>query len=573
MADKQELAHLLAEMAAMLELKGENVFKIRAYQTAARTLERMDGEWESLERGGNPSEVKGIGKTLGQHIREYLATGTVSYYQELKESLPPVLFELTRIPGLGPKKAMLLHTQLGIQSIGELEYACRENRLVELPGFGSKTQEKILQGIEYVKQFQGQFLLGDVWPLAEQIVRYLRSRPEIDRAEVAGSVRRRKETVKDLDIVVTGEEPEKVMDLVTAMPGVQQVSGRGPTKMSLSLANGLNMDVRVVEPAAYAPALHHFTGSKEHHMELRSLARQKGYKINEYSVEGCQGNLLISREEDLYAGLGLAYIPPELREGLGEIRAAAQGKLPVLVTEEDIKGTFHVHTTYSDGGASLVAMAEQARMMGFSYLGITDHSQTAVYARGLKLSALQEQWREINRLNEQQPGFVLLKGIESDILPDGSLDYPDGVLAEFDFVIASVHSHFRQSEAEMTRRLVKAMQNPYVSMLGHPTGRILLGRDGYAVDMSQIVQAAANTGTCIEINASPYRLDLDWRWCIKAKEKGVRLAINPDAHSREELANIRYGIAVARKGWLTAQDVINTLPVEQVCRVLQSKRN
>ncbi|MDR3591133.1 MAG: DNA polymerase/3'-5' exonuclease PolX [Negativicutes bacterium] len=574
MADKLELAHIFTDIAVLLEAKGENPFKIRAYEKAAQILEQLQGDLQSFVAGGGLEETKGIGKAISQKIGEYLATGRLAYYEELKTSVPPVLFELIKIPGLGPKKALVLFEKLGIQSVGELEYACRENRLAGLTGFGPKTQDKILEGIDYVKRFQGQHLLCDLWPVAEAIAESIRRQPGVEAAQVAGSIRRRKETVKDIDIVAAADAGSDVAAGITAMPGVERVLGQGPTKISMVLTAGVNLDVRIVRPVEFAATLHHFTGSKEHHILLRGLAKDQGLKINEYGLETADGKrIAVGSEEEFYRMLGLDYIEPELREGADELEAAAAGRLPVLIREQDLTGVFHVHTTYSDGSASLEDMAAAVRERGWRYLGITDHSRTAVYARGLRVEAVTEQRREIDRINAQGGDLTVFAGIESDILPDGSLDYPDEVLACFDFVIASVHSSFRQSEAEMTRRIVKAMTNRYVSILGHPTGRILLARDGYELDVAEVIRAAAATGTAIEINANPYRLDLDWRWCRRAKEAGVLLAVNPDAHATGELDYVRYGVAAARKGWLTAADIINTRPAEQALALLRRKRS
>lgn len=571
--DKQELARIFGDIAMLLELKGDNPFKIRAYQSAARFLEELDTDLASFVASGAVDKAKGIGPALAQKIREFAASGRLAFYEDLKASVPPVLFELVRIPGLGPKKALQLHEVLGISSLGELEYACKENRLVDLPGFGAKTQEKVCQGIEYLKKYQGQFLLADVLPLAGSIAKYLRELPGVTAAEIAGSIRRRKETVKDIDVVVAADESAGLADKIAGMPGVEAVLGQGPTKTSLKLTTGMNLDVRVVEPAAFTAALHHFTGSKEHHVRLRGLAKELGLKINEYGIEKESGARLTPADEgEFYRVLGLRYIAPELREDLGEIEAAANGRLPVLVQDKDIQGVLHVHTTYSDGAATLAEMAAAAKARGWRYLGITDHSRSAVYAHGLKPETVDEQRRAIERLNAADPDFTVLAGIECDILPDGSLDYPDDILAGFDFVIASVHSAFRQSEADMTKRIVRALENRYVSLLGHPTGRILLARDGYAVDLEAVIAAAAGSGTCLEINASPYRLDLDWRWCRKAKEAGVLLAIDPDAHAVGELDSMAYGVSVARKGWLAAEDVVNTRPLPAALEILRRKR-
>lgn len=573
MLHREKVADLLDDIAMLLELKGENPFKIRAYQMAATAVKNMDQDITAVIDTGRLEDVKGIGKAIAANIIEYVKSGRSSYYEEMKASIPPVIFELVTIPGLGPKKAFILQERLGIDSIGELEYACRENRLVELPGFGEKTQQKILQGIEYVKKFKGQFLLVDTWPIAAKIAEYLQAHEAIQVAEVAGSIRRRKEIVKDIDITAAVLDREAAAQAVVSMPGVTEVTARGSTKVGVTLSTGMKLDVRIVEAAEYAGTLHHFTGSQQHHLQLRGLAKEKGYVLSEYGLETVEGKRLQPQsEEELYQILGLRYIEPELREGLGEIEAAAAGSLPLLVAEQDLRGAFHVHTQYSDGSDTLHDMAAAAKARGWQYLGIADHSQTAVYAKGLRPDRVREQRRVIDAMNTSDPSFRILSGIESDILPDGSLDYPDEILAEFDFVVASVHSAFRQSEADMTRRIIKALGNKYVTMLGHATGRILLAREGYAIDMPAVLRSAAETGTVLEINASPYRLDLDWRWHRQAKALGAMFAINPDAHAVEELDYVRYGLAMARKGWLGAGDIVNTRNAQDVIQVLSRKR-
>lgn len=571
--DKHHLAKLMEEIALFLELKGENPFKVRAYQSAAREVEHFHGTLEELLAAEAAGTVKGIGKTIRLHLAEYLAHGRVEYHDRLKEAIPPVLFELVEIPGLGPKKALQLHEKLHIQSIGELEYACRENRLLSLSGFGEKTQKAILQGIEYQKQFQGQFRLGDVLPVAEKLAEEIEKLPQAEKAQVAGSLRRGKETVKDMDLVVASREPEPIMDWVAGLSMVKDVLAKGSTKTSVLLTNGMQLDIRVVAPEEYVHALHHFTGSKEHHVQLRHLAKQQGLSINEYGIMDSAGQVSrFGREAQIYEKVGLCYIPPELREGKDELQAAGQGALPKLVEYEDIAGVFHAHTVDSDGAHTLEEMAQGTMERGWSYLGITDHSQTAVYAGGLKVEAIEKQRKAIGLFNESHPEFTIFSGIESDILSDGQLDYPDDILAQFDFVIASVHSAFRQSKEEMTRRILKAMENKYVSMLGHATGRILLAREGYALDMEAVLKQAAVTGTIMEINSNPYRLDLDWRWCRKAKEMGILLSVNPDAHSLEELDYVRYGLMTARKGWLEKADLVNTCKRDEVLKALQRKR-
>lgn len=571
MPDKHQLTRLLEEIASILELKGDNPFKVKAYLTAAHTIAGLDMELDELAAGWHG--IKGIGKTIGQQIAEFAATGRIAYRDELQATVPPVVFELVRIPGLGPKKALAIVEQLNISSVGELEYACHENRLKDLPGFSEKMQAKILQGINLYKKFQGRFLLCDALPVAEKIAVYLAAQPGVLRAEVAGSIRRRAETVKDIDIVVASTEPDIAGQAAATMPGVQTIISRGSTKISMSLTTGMNLDVRIVPPEQFALCLHHFTGSKEHHVQLRALAKEQGLKINEYTLADNDGNgRSAADEEELYSLLGLSYIPPELREGMTEISLAATGAIPTLLSGADIRGIFHAHTIYSDGSATLREMAAECRRRGWAYLGITDHSQTAVYARGLSIDEVKMQRREIDALNGELGGFVILAGIESDILADGSLDYSDDILAEFDFVIASVHSHFRQSQTDMTRRIQRAMENRYVTMLGHPTGRILLARPEYDVDLGAVITAAARTGTIIEINANPYRLDLDWRYCREAADQGVLLAINPDAHALNELDHMDYGVAMARKGGLTRDDVINTRPLADMLKLLRRKR-
>ena len=573
MADKEKLAELFLEIGEWLELKGDNPFKIRAYESAARVFEQLEEDPAALARNGKLEELPGVGKAIAAKALEFFETGRIVYHDELRSSIPAVLFELVKIPGLGAKKARLIYEKLRVQSIGELEYACKENRLVELPGFGAKTQAKILAGIESLRRFQGRTLISEALPAAEEIAAYLAKLSGVTAVAVAGSIRRRRETVGDVDIVAGGDEQAPVMQAVTAMPSVLSVIAQGPTKTSVTLRNGLNVDVRLVTPAQYPSALHHFTGSKEHNVALRGLAREMGLKISEYGVERPDGSVvLVEDEAALYRLLGLDYIEPELREGGDEIAAARERRLPRLLREDEIRGAFHLHTTKSDGRATVEQLAAAAQQRGWSYLGISDHSRTAFYAGGLKPEAVREQLREIAEYNAAHPEFRIFAGIESDILPDGSLDYDEELLAKFDFVIGSVHSSFNMAEAAMTERIATAMRNPVLTMLGHPTGRLLLARDAYAVDLNEIIRVAAATRTILEINASPYRLDLDWRWCRQAKTAGVILAINPDAHSVEELAVVSYGVGIARKGWLEAADILNTRPAAEVSALLSRKR-
>lgn len=573
MTDKEKLAELFADIAGWLELKGDNPFKIRAYEAAARIFEQLETDPAVLARAGQLEQIPGIGKAIAAKALEFIETGRIAYHDELQASIPPVLFEMVKVPGLGAKKALAIFEKLGVQSLGELEYACKENRLKELPGFGAKTQAKILAGIESLRRFQGRYLISDARPVAEAIAGYLADIAGVVAVSVAGSIRRRKETIGDIDIVVGAPESSPVMRAVVEMPGVSAVIAHGQTQTSVTLENGLNVDVRRVEPAEYPCALHHFTGSREHNLILRGLAKDRGLKINEYCVERQDGSLVaVHAEAGIYRLLDMDFIEPELREGGDEIQAATEGRLPELVKENQIRGAFHVHTNWSDGRATVAQMAEAAQKAGWSYLGITDHSKSAFYAGGLKNEAVREQRRAIDLYNAAHPDFHVFAGIESDILPDGSLDYPDEVLAGFDFIIGSVHSSFGMEESAMTARIAKAMSSPYMTMLGHPTGRLLLARDGYRLDLNAVIQSAAETGTMIEINASPYRLDLDWRWIRQAKKAGVLFAVNPDAHSPEDLAAVTYGVGIARKGWLEKADVLNTRELGAVRALLFKKR-
>ncbi|MDI3309968.1 MAG: DNA polymerase/3'-5' exonuclease PolX [Thermoanaerobacterium sp.] len=567
--DKKTVINILNEIGLLLELKGENPFKSRAYYNAARTIEVLDDDIEKLIREDRLKDVKGIGDALNKKLTELITTGRLEYYENLKASIPEGLIEMLKIPGLGPKKIKTLYDKLDIKTVGELEYACNENRLVELPGFGKKTQKKILEGIQFIKQFSGQHLFMDAYLEATSLKQYLIDSGLTIRCEIAGSLRRRKEIVKDIDILATCDNPEKLMDVFTKYEGMKDIVAKGETKTSIILKSGINVDLRVVKDEEYPYALHHFTGSKEHNTAMRHRARQMGIKMNEYGL--FKGDLLIKcrDEDDIFKSLGLQYIPPELRENMGEIEAAEKGLLPVLIDEKDIKGVFHVHTIYSDGANTLSTMVNAARDRGYKVIGITDHSKSAFYANGLKEEDILRQLDEIDELNSKYTDIKILKGIESDILKDGSLDYDEDILRRFDFVIASVHSNFKMSKDDMTERIIKAIKNKYTKIIGHLTGRLLLARDGYDLDVYKVIDSAAEYGKIIEINSSPYRLDLDWRYIKYAKEKGVKFAICPDAHRIEGLDDVKYGVGIARKGWLEAKDVINTYDFDELNKVLK----
>jgi DNA polymerase (family 10) len=570
--DKKEVAAILEEIATLIELKGENPFKSRAYSAGARALEALDEDLHAIINKNRLRAIKGIGEGLAQKIEELVSTGSLAYYEELKREIPESLREMLRIPGLGPKKMKQLHDQLGIKTIGELEYACNENRLVELPGFGEKSQEKVLQGISFLRKYQDQFLYSTALDAAQPVLDKLSGLKQVKRISLAGSIRRRKEIVKDIDIVVSTADSGPVMDFFTGLPEVENIIAKGDTKSSIRTASGIQVDLRAVTDQEFPYALHHFTGSKEHNIAMRGRAIDRGMKMNEYGLFRGEGLVVCRDEAELFKALKLDYIPPELREDRGEIEAAEKHQLPRLVEEQDIRGTFHAHTTHSDGTCTLQELILEAQKLGYTYLGITEHSQSAAYARGLKPVQLKELFQEIDGVNRTLKGFRVFRGTEADILADGTVDYDDSLLALCDFVIASVHSHFNQPQAEMTARIVKAVQNPFVTMLGHPTGRLLLSREPYAVDMLQVIDAAARAGAVIEINAHPQRLDLDWRLCQHAREKGVKVSINPDAHAGAGLRDVAFGVNTARKGWLEQADVLNTMPLEAITRYLEQRK-
>ena len=571
--DKEEIIKTLKEISVLLELKNENPFKIRAYQNSARALETSDIELNKDLKIEDLKGIKGIGSHIAEKIKTLIYTGRLKYYEELKESVPPGLVEMLAIPTMGPKKIKYLFDNLGISNIGELEYACIENRLVDLPNFGKKTQENILKGIEVLKKFKGKFLFAGVIEEAEKIHKKIENFKYVKRASLAGSVRRKKEIVKDIDIVASTDNPEKVMDFFTTLDEAEDIIAKGDTKSSIRLKSGINVDIRTVEDFQYPYALHHFTGSKEHNTAMRTAAKKDNIKMNEYGLFKNDRLIKCSDEKDIFAFFSMDWIPPELRENFGEIEAAKNKTLPKLIEEKDIKGIFHIHTTYSDGKSSIEQVCEQLIKSGFMYAGISDHSKTASYAGGMKNEDVEQYFKEIDKLNLKFSGFKIFKGIESDILLDGSLDYSDKILSGFDFIIAAIHSSFNLSEEQMTERIIKAIENRFTTMIAHPTGRLLLARDAYKVDIIRVINAAAENNVDIELNASPFRLDLDWRMCKYSKEKGVKIFINPDAHSLKDLYDYRFGVNIARKGWLEKEDVPNTYAAEKIDKYLKSKRS
>jgi DNA polymerase (family 10) len=577
--NKDEIADVLENIARLLELKGENPFKVRAYTQAARALETLAEPLETLISEDRLTSVDGIGKATGEKIGELSSHGRLAYYDDLREEFPPDILTLFDIQGLGAKKIKILWDALKVHSVTKLERACKNGSVAALPGFGEKTAANILKGIEHLRSHAGEFRFGDVAQIAEGILDGLRGHPDVNLAQIAGSFRRKKEIVRDLDFIVSTKQPEAVMAFFTAHPLVENVLAHGATKSSVILKSGIQCDLRAVTGAEFPFALNYFTGSKEHNVRMRSRALSRGWSLNEYRFSSAEGRELqqplpeIHEEADIYRALDLDPVEPELREDRGEIDAAERHALPHLIEWTNLRGTFHNHTNASDGRATLEDMVAAAKELGLEYLGIADHSKASFQANGLDETRLAAQVARIAELNATDKDFRIFTGTECDILKNGTLDFSDEVLATLDYVVASVHSSFTLPEAEMTKRIIRAMENPYVTMLGHLTGRLLLSRDPYQVNIPAILDAAAATGTIIELNANPRRLDMDWRWWPLAKEKGVKCAINPDAHSTSGLQDLIFGVGIARKGWLTKDDVINTLPLARIESILKAKRS
>lgn len=575
---RDHLAEVLDEIALLLELKGENTFKIRAYRNGSEIVQSFDGDIVQRARENDLKGIKGIGEALQQKLHELASSGLLAFHQNLRNEFPEGLFELLELQGLGPRKVRALYEELSVASLGGLKRACQSGQVSELPGFGKKSEEKILGAIEAHERFSGYYLLAEVAPDAERILGILRQHPDVSRAEIAGSYRRGSETVHDLDFLVATPEPAAITDFFTRFEDIQEILAHGQTKASIRLQSGLQCDLRAVSTREWPFALIYFTGSKEHNVELRSRALKQKLTLNEYQLQPVGGTRRddptpdIREESDLYAELGLQFIEPALRENRGEFDAADKGDLPRLVEQDNLRGTFHNHTTESDGRSSLAELIEVARDLGLSYLGIADHSKSSFQANGLDEERLLAQSAAIRTLDASLDDIDLYAGNEVDILRDGTLDFADETLAQLDYVVASVHASFNLPEKEMTSRLIKAMENPHVTMLGHLSGRLLLRRDPYAVNHEKVIDCAAETGTVIELNCSPKRMDMDWRWWRRARDKGVKCALNPDAHHASGLQNLHFGIRVARKGWLRRQDVLNCLPAKDIRKWLQTPK-
>jgi len=568
-----EIATLFERIADVLELKGENTFRINSYRKAARVIGDLTEDVEGLSQSGKLTNIPGIGEGTAKKVVEYITTGRMSKYEEVMKDVSEETLILMKVPGLGPKTVAMLHKELSIASLSDLEKALQEGKLKGLFGMGEKKIENITKGIALFKTSLQRISIGMAYPVARRIIAELKRNPQSKDVQAAGSLRRMKETVGDVDILVSGENGADIVKSFVTMHGVTQVLASGDTKGSVRVEEGVQVDLRVVREDEFGAALQYFTGSKEHNIRLREIAKKQGLKISEYGIFKADKKIGGSREEDIYKALGMDWIPPELRENRGEIEAARQGKLPDIVRLSDIKGDLHNHSNWSDGAPTMEEMAEYAIKKGYRYLVVSDHSQSLHVAHGLKNEELLEQIDEIDRLNDKYKGFTLLKASEVDIKTDGSLDFPDKLLEKLDVVIAAIHSGFKQEREKITERMITAIQNPYVNVIAHPTGRLISRREGYEVDLDKVMDACAATGTALEINCFYDRLDLDDVNCRKAKERGVKIAISTDAHHLDQMWMIELGVGIARRGWLEAKDVINTFPLERLKAFCKKKRN
>jgi DNA polymerase (family X) len=573
--DKAAVAQLLRDMSLLLQLSGETGFRVRAYDIAADRIANLPQDLGPLVAEGRLQELQGIGPGLADKLTELVNTGRMSAFEELKARFPPGLLELMKLPDVGPKKVAVLWKELQVGSVEDLEQACRDGRVKALKGFGAKSEAKLLDGIAVYRRAKGERkLLGDALPIAEGLLELIRQAPGVVRASLGGSVRRRAETVSDVDLIASAKEAGPVLDTLANAPGVATVIGKGDSKCSVRMVQGdLQVDLRVLPDEDFATALHHFTGSKAHHIRLRGLGQARGLKISEWGVHREDGTKVpVPDEATLYRLLDMQEVPPELREDSGEVEAALAGKLPAdLVTLADVRGAVHAHSTWSDGRNTLEEMARAAQALGLEYLTITEHSEAAIHAGGLKVEALKRQWEEIDRVNAAVPGMRLLKGIEVDILESGALDYADSVLEQLEVVIASIHVRHSMDEDQMTRRVLAALDNPHLHILGHPTGRLIQSREPYALRMDEVLERAAERGVAVEINGKPARLDIKAEYVRKAVQRGVKLVVSCDAHRQDDLKNLAYAVATARRGWARKQDILNTRSAESFLAALRER--
>jgi DNA polymerase (family 10) len=569
----REIAGILYQMAELLELHAENRFKIIAYSRAARAIESLTEDIEQVCRDGRLEGIPGVGKAIAEKIKEYLRTGRIQSHQDLLADTPQGLAELLQISGLGPKTVFMLHEKLDITNLDELEKAAREHRIRRLPRMGVVREKNILKSIERYRKRSNRILYSTAESIVDEILTYLGGIEGLEHATAAGSYRRRKETVGDIDILATAARPEEIVAAFVKMPLVEEVLAKGPTKASVIMNDTIQVDLRIVEHRSYGTVLQYFTGSKEHNVSMRQLALDRGYSLSEYSLTRLANgqDLFFDQEEEVYQALGLQYIPPELREDRGEIEAALGGRLPRLVEAKDIRGDLHVHSIWSDGRASIIELAQAARSMGYEYIALSDHSPSVGIAGGIGREKMEEKIEAVAEANDSLEGITILMGAEVDIKADGSLDYPDDLLERMDVVVASVHMAQQQKERTITGRLISAIENQNVDIIGHPTGRIINQREPSDMDFHAVLEAAAKTGTALEINAHPSRLDLNDVNARAAKEMGVRMSINSDAHDAGQLLNMKYGINVARRAWLEKKDLINAMDLKDLIQFLKKK--
>lgn len=570
-----EIALIFNEIGDYLELQGENSFKIRAYRNAARVINKLPDDLNNIATQGKLTEINGIGRELALKISEILDTGKLAYLEKLKETTPKAVKDLMSIPGIGAKTANRLYQELHISTMEELEKAAKSHKIKNLPGMGSKVEQNVQRGIRMLQKGVGSLApIGIALAIAEGFLAYLRGLPGVVRAEAAGSTRRFKEMIGDIDLVVSSTDPETIIDLFVKHPQVRDILSQGDTKASVVTLIGVQVDLLVVQPEEFYSAWHHFTGNKDHNIRLRGISHEKQLKINEYGVfkQDTEEKLPVTSEEDIYTHLGLPYIPPEIREDTGEIEAAQNNSLPQLLRLEDIRGDLHMHSEWSDGVSTITQMVEQARSRGYSYIAITDHSKSLGIARGLSLEKLWQQRDIIRELDSKYDDFHILWGLEVDILSSGEMDYADEIMGEMDIVIGSVHSGFKQDEEKLTNRIISAIKNKEVDIIAHPTGRLLGRRDPYAVNMDRVLEAAAEYNTVLEINSSPDRLDINDVYARKAKEMGIKIAINTDAHDIQRLGDMYYGVSMARRGWLEKKDVINCMEYHELMDFLKSHK-
>lgn len=570
----QELAKIFYEMAVFLEMD-EIPFKPYAYEKAAFSLESLKEDiGEIYRKGGSKAlmEIPGIGKNMAEHIEEYLKNGKIKIYEQFKKKMPVKMEDLLKIEGLGPKKIKVLYRELSVKNLSDLEKAAKAGRIAPLFGFGEKTEKNILQGLDFAKKDRGRFLLGEIMPTVNEIYDKLKNFKDVEKINLAGSLRRKKETIGDVDFLVISKKPERVMDFFVGLPGIERVWGKGGTKTSVRMKNGFDIDIRVVPQKSYGAALQYFTGSKDHNIAVRAIAMKNGLKLSEYGLFGGEKMIAGETEEEIYEALGMKWISPEIRENTGEIEASVRGNLPELIKLEDIKGDLHCHSNWNGGKHSIEEMAETAKIMGYGYIGISDHTNDLKIEKGLSESQLLSQREEIKKINKKfnisDTRFKILHGCEANIRNDGSIDVKDEVLSQLDYVIAGVHSQLKMPKAQMMERIERAMKNPNVDIISHPTGRLLNRRDEYQHDFDKILKIANETKTILEINSSPHRLDLRDSYIRRAKKEGVKMIINTDSHQKEQLNSMEYGVSQARRGWAEREDILNTLSAEKLLKYL-----